>query len=208
MNAATSARVKSQTSTYSPPTFVVGYDFEEHSLPALDHAIRFACTWPDSRLVFVWATDVAGEHSSEEEIDEAAKRALDKLDQAVRERVRLFEERGIPVAKAQVTPRVAEGSAAKLLRQTAQTEGADVIVLGSGSKGTLQSLMLGSVSRSLMGEAPCSVLVCRERQTESVELDPPPSPGQESTLGRRHTYHYESRVGRPGTTMPLLYPMK
>ncbi len=195
-----------KNTTQSPPAFVVGFDFEDHSLPALDQAIRFASTWPNSKLIVVWASAVARRAGDEEERDALAKRKLDELDSVVRRRMGLFEQQGIRIAHTHVTLRVAEGAPDEALRRTAFLESADVIVVGTSSKNTLEGLVLGSVSRSLVTSSPCSVLVSRP-PSQKVQLDPPPAPGEESTLGRRHTYSYESRVGQPGTTMPLVYPM-
>lgn len=50
-------------------------------------------------------------------------------------------------------------NAAQLIAAAARETHADLIVLASHSRGTLGSAMLGSVSRTLLHEAPCPVLV-------------------------------------------------
>jgi len=64
--------------------------------------------------------------------------------------------------------------------QEAREWGADLIVVGSHGYGPLRSVLLGSVARSVLTEAPCSVLVARVKSalhvTESVR-------SSEATLG-------------------------
>lgn len=193
--------------TYHPPTFVLGFDFEQHSTYALDQALRLAGQWPNGKLIIVMAGADALERQSDESDQDAAARVLTKVAGAVKERIALFEERGSRITEPELSLRVTDEAPAEALRQTAFVEGADVIVVGTSNKSALKGMLLGSVTRDLMNNAPCSVLVCRERADADVPGIEPPRTGEGSTLGRRHTYHYESRVGQPGVTLPLLVPM-
>jgi nucleotide-binding universal stress UspA family protein len=56
---------------------------------------------------------------------------------------------------------VVEGVPKHLIVQEASEWGADLIVVGSHGYGWVRSVLLGSVARSILTEAPCSVLVAR-----------------------------------------------
>ena len=55
--------------------------------------------------------------------------------------------------------RLLEGSPAEALIETADREGAELLVVGSRGRGSLRSAVLGSVSRELAARAPCPVVV-------------------------------------------------
>jgi nucleotide-binding universal stress UspA family protein len=55
--------------------------------------------------------------------------------------------------------RLLEGSPADALIETAEREGAEMLVVGSRGRGSLRSAVLGSVSRELAARAPCPVVV-------------------------------------------------
>lgn len=57
---------------------------------------------------------------------------------------------------------VTEGyDVARTISQTAEEQGFDHIVIGSGGKGAAMRLVLGSVSRDIANRAPCSVTIAR-----------------------------------------------
>lgn len=60
-------------------------------------------------------------------------------------------------------PIVAEGHAAEQILQTIAVERADLVVLGAHGKGALGRLLIGSTSDKVLSQAPCSVLIVRER---------------------------------------------
>ncbi|HEY4827180.1 MAG TPA: universal stress protein [Solirubrobacteraceae bacterium] len=55
--------------------------------------------------------------------------------------------------------RVVEGPPAEALIETAEREGAELLVIGSRGRGGLRSAVLGSVSRELASRAPCPVVI-------------------------------------------------
>ncbi len=55
--------------------------------------------------------------------------------------------------------RLVEGPPARAITETAEAEGAELIVVGSRGRGRLRSAVLGSVSRELTVDAPCPVVV-------------------------------------------------
>ena len=187
------------------PTFVVGFDFSEHSTYALDQALRMAGWSRGAKLIVVCAAVPNVEYNSG--ADKAAAHTFQRVEKAVRGRMEAVLREGFALGEPNVAIRVTAAHPAQALKDIAYYEGADLIVVGEGGQSALSELLLGSVSRGVVRDGPCSVLVCRPRADESVpQVEPPPAPGQSSTLGRRHTYHYESRVGQGGVNMPLLYP--
>lgn len=66
-------------------------------------------------------------------------------------RTRLADER--------IIVRLVEGSPAKAIMETADGEGAELLVVGSRGQGHLRSAVLGSVSRELAAKAPCPVVI-------------------------------------------------
>jgi nucleotide-binding universal stress UspA family protein len=63
-----------------------------------------------------------------------------------------------------VIVRVVEGVPKDEIVQEASEWGADLIVVGSHGYGRVRSVLLGSVARSVLTEAPCSVLVARVKR--------------------------------------------
>jgi nucleotide-binding universal stress UspA family protein len=55
--------------------------------------------------------------------------------------------------------RLIEGAPARALMETAEREGAELLVVGSRGRGSLRSAVLGSVSRELAASAPCPVVI-------------------------------------------------
>ena len=62
--------------------------------------------------------------------------------------------------------RVVEGPPAEALIETAEREGAELLVIGSRGRGGLRSAVLGSVSRELASRAPCPVVICGAQKPE------------------------------------------
>jgi nucleotide-binding universal stress UspA family protein len=58
--------------------------------------------------------------------------------------------------------RIEHGDAAAVICRTAETEGFDLIVIGSHGSGFFRRVLMGSVSHHVLHHAPCPVLVLRE----------------------------------------------
>jgi nucleotide-binding universal stress UspA family protein len=93
---------------------------------------------------------------------EAYQRMIDDVraehEQAAKESVKRLVARHV-----EATAVVREGYSPNEIVRDAANNGADLIVIGSRGRTGLTRLLLGSVARSVLFQAPCSVLVVRQR---------------------------------------------
>ena len=66
-----------------------------------------------------------------------------------------------------ITPEVIAGPAARSIVEKAEEWGADLIVLGSHGRGFWERALVGSISRSVVDHAKCSVLIVRHKTADS-----------------------------------------
>jgi nucleotide-binding universal stress UspA family protein len=104
------------------------------------------------------AIAIAQAESLEAELHAAARAAVEDA------RARLARP-GLEVGTA-----VLVGRPASALVDAARTMGADVVVLGSRGHGTIESMVLGSVSSEVVDHAPAPVLVARRASVRRVVL--------------------------------------
>jgi nucleotide-binding universal stress UspA family protein len=67
-----------------------------------------------------------------------------------------------------------EGDPAETILSASESEGADVIVLGSHERGRLGRLVLGSISTRVSDEAHCQVLIVPPEPASATSGEPPP----------------------------------
>jgi nucleotide-binding universal stress UspA family protein len=84
---------------------------------------------------------------------------------AAEETVAPLRERGVDVAVCVRRQRPAEA-----ILQQAEADETDLIVVGSRGKGTMERLLIGSVSEKVARYAPCSVLVARGEANQRVMI--------------------------------------
>ncbi len=94
-------------------------------------------------------------------LSEQAKQSVKQAETAIRS---LF-----PGSLLDVTAEVLDGSPQRVIVETAQEWGADLIVVGSHGYGFWSRTLLGSISNSVVNHAPCSVLVVRTAAAETPE---------------------------------------
>lgn len=133
-------------------------------------AMIAAATWPEGTVIRVVSSrmGIGRALSSFAGIREIRAHARDVRDAiaATHDRVASsFAETG-----RAVETRTLLGRPASAIVADAGRWGADLIVVGARDQGPLESMLLGSVSRSVVERAPCSVLVARGRVVSSVVL--------------------------------------
>jgi nucleotide-binding universal stress UspA family protein len=79
------------------------------------------------------------------------------------EGVRLLAEARAVASGVPLETEINFGPPAEVICRRAAEIGADLVVVGSRGLGGIDRLILGSVSRAVVGCAPCSVLVVREQ---------------------------------------------
>lgn len=82
----------------------------------------------------------------------------------------LEEAKTLAADLGDVVTRQEPGSPMAVLLQAQASEGADLIAVGSSKKGWLEGLFLGSVTRGLAVEAPCSFLVAKDHMEPGKSL--------------------------------------
>jgi universal stress protein A len=152
------------TSSYIRP-FVVGVDYSDHSIVAVDEALRLAAAAPGTRVVPVLVLPggpVTEPREGVEMTSEVVSRSEENLVQLLETRARAL---GLQLPPTE--PRVRFGSAAERLIGEAKELRAGLIAVGTHGRQGLSHLFLGSVAEEVMRQAPCSVLIAR-LQEDSV----------------------------------------
>ncbi|MEY2934880.1 MAG: hypothetical protein RL033_5629 [Pseudomonadota bacterium] len=140
-------------------TLIVGIDYSDFCIPALDEALRMSAESPAVRLVPLLALPEATPSRLEEveaSTDDFVARARDNL-------VRLLQTRskaiGVPLGA--ILPLICFGKPAECLLQQAEKLNASLILVGTHSRRGLGHLLMGSVAEEVVRNARCSVLVAR-----------------------------------------------
>ena len=139
---------------------LIALDASEHSERALDFVTRMR--WPAGSRVMVLSVlqPVAGALSAYEPSVASAgllEEQRGRLEEVVARAEGTLRESGFSTEG-----RVVAGDPREALVQTARSERADLLVVGSHGHSGLTKLMLGSVSSHVVTHAPCSVLVVKQ----------------------------------------------
>jgi nucleotide-binding universal stress UspA family protein len=170
----------------STAQIVVGYDFAQPTDVALTYAIELACRDPEQVLHFVV---VLGSRQSYQEAERVRQELLSVLDE-------IFRMRDAP-RSVQYHVHTRIGDPADEIVGVAEEIGADLIILGCHERGTVERILLGSVSTRLLHEARCPVLVARKKRYQHVELAPVVEVEPTGTSrSRPHRYSYSSGVAQ------------
>jgi len=140
-------------------TLIVGIDYSDFCIPALDQALRMAAESPATRLFPLLALPEA----APSRLEEAAATTEDFVARAKDNLVRLVHSRAqaLGMSPGRTLPLICFGDAADSLIAQARSLGADLLLVGTHSRHGLGHLLMGSVAEKVVREAPCSVLVAR-----------------------------------------------
>jgi nucleotide-binding universal stress UspA family protein len=142
-------------------TIVVGVDYSDQSVVAVDDALRAAVTVRGTRLIPVLvlpASTTVGAPDAAEMLRELTARSNENLLQLIDGRANALRLVAPPVE-----PCVRFGTPAEALLNVAREFGADLIAVGTHGRRGLSHLLLGSVAEEVMRKASCSVLIARAR---------------------------------------------
>jgi nucleotide-binding universal stress UspA family protein len=139
-----------------PNCIILATDLAPRTDRAQDRAVTLAQDWR-AKLTFVYAielADIPTDHRKEAAVEVARRRAHRRLQAEASN-------------TGDVTPRIVvkQGSAADVVLQAAQREGADLIVAGTAGLGPLGQFLLGSTTKRLVSHARAPVLVVKKRGT-------------------------------------------
>lgn len=174
--------------TDSPRTIVIGVDYSDQSIFAVDEALRIASTAPGTRLVpalILPPNSVGGGGDDAAEATRSlVERSMENLEQLIDTRAR-----ALGTLPASVEPRVRFGVPADELTLLAREFGAQLITVGTHARRGLSHLLLGSVAEEVLKKAECSVLIARAS-----------APGGDGTAPSHSTSKGHSAKEAPGAT--------
>jgi CBS domain-containing protein/nucleotide-binding universal stress UspA family protein len=168
---------------------LVGVDESEYS----GAAIRFISetVWPKTSQFIVLSTSSpiflgAGEALPPDSFTEMLKKEEERHGQIANRAATRLRKGGLS-AEA----RTARGSAQTVLVDTARSENADLVIVGSHGRTGFGKLFLGSVASHVVTHSPCSVLVVKQHQLHDRALQ---GSGRES--GKERTMKIEQLMTR------------
>jgi len=140
---------------------LVGVDDSPNSWAALDFIRRTG--WPGGSEVIVVSVAVP-QVAAYSIMDTGAAGYLKEIQDALvrqHEELAARAERELREAGFEARARVAQGDPRDVLVRAAETERADLLVVGSHGRSGLAKVLMGSVANHVLTHAPCSVLVVK-----------------------------------------------
>jgi nucleotide-binding universal stress UspA family protein len=135
---------------------LLAVDGSEHGLHAAEMAGDLARNMQSESLRIVVAFNHVPSYLGEPNMQIAIDARLKEADRILQTALDAVGE--IP---GEIHTELIEGSPAEAIINVAVTRNSDVIVMGSRGMGTLEGLLLGSTSQSVVSHAPCPVLIVR-----------------------------------------------
>lgn len=147
---------------------LVGIDGSSHSFAAVEFVGRLLAADRDE-IVLLFATPQIS--FDDERLEPAiVERAREALSSAVLEAAL---ERLPEAWRGRVEKRDASGAASARILEAIDDSGADLVAVGfRGTSGVIERFMMGSVSRAVVHSAKVSVLVVKDRSSESASSEP------------------------------------
>lgn len=176
---------------------VVAYDYTIPADLALERGVEIALRDPEHvNLHFVTVIDGG----------QTYQRA-DSIHADLQARLRaLFEGRrpGVRGSEIQLFVHVHIGMPTTEILRVAEEVSADLVIVGSHDRGAIGQLLLGSVSRVVVRDAHCPVLIARPKAYPPVDLQPVVEVTTHGpTRDRPHRYSYASTALLRPTDWPL-----
>lgn len=177
---------------------VVGYDFSDSALLALNRAIGLAATEPNHVLHIINVLD------DRSDIRATAKKG--NLGYEDTEDVQDILTRELETRLREIDPEheihffihVRLGKPVDEILRLAAEVGAHLLLVGSHGRTGLKRLLMGSVSEMVVREAKCPVLVVRKREYEDVTLtavvDAPADHAEKDPYVKPHRYSYSNQM--------------
>ncbi len=134
---------------------LVAYDSSPHSRRALEKAVEVAgCS--QAQLGLVYAYDPVPAYLGEPYYEDAVSRAVLNGRELLKEVVTWLAEKGLTASL-----NIIQGPPAEAILKVAETEGYDLIVMGSRGLNAWQGLLLGSTSQRVLQHGQIPVLIVR-----------------------------------------------
>jgi nucleotide-binding universal stress UspA family protein len=134
---------------------VLAVDGSPNSMQAVDHACGLAECF-GAKLIMVHAYPHTSDLRDAEHYDSLLGRRKSAGQEILNDARRRIGDRSVDLEED-----LLEGPAADAILNVAQTRKADLIILGTRGKGTLEGLLFGSVSTKVAHYAACTVMVVR-----------------------------------------------
>ncbi|AKT36201.1 universal stress protein [Chondromyces crocatus] len=144
-------------------TIVVGLDFEEEGVRALDAALQFASSFPGVDIHVVHVEGGGAKH-----FNGTVEPAFDRTEALVRDRVKTLAPALNDLKGVRVRTHMRTGSASTQIVQLAADVDADLIVIGTKERNGLERLISGSVAESVVRHARCAVWIVRPKEHENA----------------------------------------
>lgn len=147
-------------------TLIVGIDYSDSCVPALDQALKMSADSPATTLAPLLALPKPTPTRLTQAVtttEAFVARAKENLARLVHDRA---QELGLQPTR--VLPRVCFGAPADCLLTQARELDAELILVGSHSRQGLDHLLMGSVAEQVVRNASCSVLVARRRPADAA----------------------------------------
>jgi nucleotide-binding universal stress UspA family protein len=165
---------ESRVMSNTPYVVVVGLDFSEHSDGAFVQVVDLCRDRPRSEVHVVCVTSAYGPHVRLDMPDDVRTMSASDAESLLGDHVlSLRASHGASAAERDalaVTTHLRVGSAASEIVALADEVGADLIAIGANSRRGVRRLLIGSVARHVVRDAPCPVLMVRRK------AHPAPSP--------------------------------
>jgi nucleotide-binding universal stress UspA family protein len=144
---------------------IIGIDDSPCSKAAVEYARR--AQWPaDTRFIVLSAAPF--ETVAYSLVDAGAVSVVQEVQKeqvTKHQEVAARAERELRSAGLATVGRVDRGDPAEAIVRAAQSEGADLVIVGSHGRTGLRKLVLGSVANYVVTHAPCSVLVVKHDES-------------------------------------------